>query len=155
VWPAGVFVASLGIVRHLSFRERRKKFSIVPATGLHSESNRVFPKPFRRVPSKQGPPKDLFSISCLPSGLRKKDCAKSAPNLAFSSDRKTHTVARRSERPPRSLVIPKSVHTPRDVIPNRAENPVRNLLLGCSSSPAPLPEFPMWKSSGNSVGSDD
>ncbi len=55
VWPAGVFVASLGIVRHLSL-QRAIKFSIVPATGLHSES-----KHFRRVPSKQGPPTRIFS----------------------------------------------------------------------------------------------
>jgi hypothetical protein len=67
VWPAGVFVASLGIVRHLSL-QRAIKFSIVPATGLHSES-----KHFRRVPSKQGPPTRIFSqFSVFRLGMRRK-----------------------------------------------------------------------------------
>jgi hypothetical protein len=44
------------------------------------------------------------------------------------------------------------------VIPNRAESPVRNLLLtlpGSSPDSAPNRKFPMWKSSGNPVGRDD
>src|ERR1700679_217098 len=50
-------------------------------------------------------------------------------------NRKTHTVAR-FRAPTKKPCHLESAHTPRDVIPNRAESPVRNLLLGCARSPA-------------------
>ena len=89
--------ATLGLVRHLSIRERVTKLSIVPATGLHSEKQHGF----RRVPSKQGPPKrDLFSIFCLPSRAVAKMRAPKRPRYG-----RPYCCAYRAPNP-RSLVIP-------------------------------------------------
>jgi hypothetical protein len=86
VWPAGVFVASLGIVRHLSFRERRKKFSIVPATGLHSESNSSPKGTFKARTSK-----GIFSqFHVFRIWLRKK-----LAEIGVQFRAEGHTVARR------------------------------------------------------------
>jgi hypothetical protein len=131
VWPAGVFVASLGIVRHLSLLESNLNR---PGHGT-SFGKQTFPK----GTFKQGPPTRIFSqffvfrSACAESGVY--------------PDRKA-ILLRVSERPnaePPSQAV---------VIPNGFT--VRNLLLGLLAAlllPRPA-KFPMWKSSGNSVGSD-
>jgi len=90
VWPAGVFVASLGIVRHLSF-QRAIKVLNCPGHGTRF-GKKAFPKgTFKARTSKQV---DLFSISCLPY----LGCPKSAPKAAFTPKRKT-ILLRVIERP--------------------------------------------------------
>src|SRR5271165_5104628 len=96
VWLAGRIVCnSRARPASKSVRDRVAKLSIVPATGLHSEKQ----DGFRRVPSKQGPPKGSF-LNFLSSVSA---CAKCPPKVAFRSERKTHTVACSSERQPKAL----------------------------------------------------
>jgi hypothetical protein len=68
VWLAGRIVCN-SRARPASKSLRERKPSIVPATGLHSEKQHGF----RRVPSKQGPPKGSF-LNFLSSviGVRRK-----------------------------------------------------------------------------------
>jgi hypothetical protein len=81
--------------------------------------------------------KDLFSIFCLPTRAVAKT---HAPKVA-STRPEGHTVARIHER-----------QTQRFVIPNRAESPVRNLLLAGSSPESASQSNPdvenIWKSCG-------
>jgi hypothetical protein len=118
VWLAGRIVCnSRARPASKSLRERITKLSIVPATGLHSESKTVS-EGYLQSKDLQ---RDLFSISCLP--------CRHAPKVAFCSDGRRILL--------RAVVSanPKACHpnrpiSQRDVIPNRAESPVRNLLFG-------------------------
>ena len=94
-WPV-VFVCN-SRARPASKDVERVKFSIVPATGLHSESNTVS-EGYLQSKDLQ---RDLFSIFCLPS--------RSAPKVAFVSGRKAHTVARCFELRSSSPVAPQGL----------------------------------------------
>jgi len=80
VWPAGVFVASLGIVRHLSFREQLKVLNR-PGHGTSFGKQTIYvsrPKGTFKARTSKG----IFSqFSCLPY--------RRAPKVAFHSGRKT------------------------------------------------------------------
>jgi len=118
VWLAGVFVASLGIVRHLRFQENKQraiKFSIVPATGLYSQHGFVEAAPkgtFKARTSKQAFfSQFLSSVIGLRENARRsrrfsrtedhtvarvleRQRIKSPPNLKFNSDREGHEFTR-------------------------------------------------------------
>src|SRR5580658_17177 len=82
VWLAGRIVCISRACPASNFKESVvRQFSIVPATGLHSEKQHGF----RRVPSKQGPPKGSF-LNFLSSDRH-------APKVAFVRP-EGHTVAR-------------------------------------------------------------
>ena len=119
-----------------------EKFSIVPATGLHSESSWLSQQVFRRVPSKQGTSRVSSFLNFLSSVS---GCAKCTPKLAFTPDGRPYCCAHSSARP--------EFLSPSLVIPNGFT--VRKICFA-GSSPALAPrKFPMWKSSGNPEECDD
>jgi len=82
--------ATLGLVRHLNLTRARNKALNCPGHGTSFGKQLSF----RRVPSKQGPPKGSF-LNFLSSVL---GCAKCVPKVALNPDRKT-ILLRASERP--------------------------------------------------------
>ena len=89
--------ATLGLVRHLSLRERKA----LNRPGHGTSFGKRFS--FRRVPSKQGPPKGSF-LNFLSSVS---GCRKMRSESGVLPRPEGHTVARkRKERPTQSHVIP-------------------------------------------------
>jgi hypothetical protein len=112
---AGRFCETLGLVRHLSIQRAAIEFSIIPATGLHSESNRVYLKTFPKGTFKARTSKGIFSqFLVFRIGLPKMHAES---GVWFRPE--DHTVARRERHINLSQVF---------VIPNRAESPVRHAL---------------------------
>jgi hypothetical protein len=109
-YPASKFPES--IVRSSA----ESKFSIVPATGLHSESNWFHVRPsegYLQSKDLQAGRSFLNFLSSVSGCLK---C--NAESGVLPRNGRPYCCARQSAQP-------KS-----DVIPNRAESPVRNLLLG-------------------------
>src|ERR1700686_4978829 len=100
---AGVFCC---ISRHrpASNVKSTEKFSIVPATGLHSECSWLSQQVFRRVPSKQGTSKVSSFLNFLSSVS---GCAKCTPKLAFYPGRKA--ILLRARRAPDQNFSPKAL----------------------------------------------
>jgi hypothetical protein len=98
VWLSRILLQLSCVPGIYVFRERRKKFSIVPATGLHSESNWFHVRPsegYLQSKDLQG----IFSqFLVFRIGLRKKLGEESSPKLALSSGRKA-ILLRAFERP--------------------------------------------------------
>jgi len=130
---AGVFCC---ISRHRPASKdlkRECRFSIVPATGLHSERN--FSK--GNLQSKE-PPKVSSFLNFLSSVS---GCAKCTPNLAFYPDRKAILLRAIRARPQNQ----KACHSKR---PFREESAFWVSLAALLFRS----RFPMWKSSGNHSG---
>ena len=134
MWLAGRVVCN-SRARPASKLLREREFSIVPATGLHSESSRLSQASLPKGTFKARTSKGIFSqFFVFRIGMRRK--------WRFT-DRKA--ILLRVRAPDAALPL-KAVVIPNGFI-------VRNLLLA-GSSPARAPQtFPMWKSSGNSVDS--
>jgi hypothetical protein len=109
-WPV-VFVATLVLVRHLSFKRAIKSSQLSrPRDSIRKENISEGYLQSKDLQASRSFLNFLSSVSGLPKKL--------AENGACSGT-EDHTVVRIRERPPKKLVIP-----------NRAESPVRNLLLG-------------------------
>jgi hypothetical protein len=123
--------ASLGLIRHLSIQENLE-FSIVPATGLHSESI-TYPKGTFKARTSKG----IFSqFLVFRIGVRRKWC--------HGSGRKA-ILLRAFERPSKTAVI---------LNPEQREGQESWFFAGRSPA-APPKTVQLWKTSGNSVGSDN
>jgi hypothetical protein len=110
----------------------REQFKVLNRPGHGTSFGKQSFKPFRRVPSKQGPPKDLFSISCLPSGLRQKRVRRNWRSIPIGRLILLRAVLSSTAmwgQPPSAV--------------RRAQLDLSCRQLSCSQ------KFPMWKSSGN------
>jgi hypothetical protein len=140
VWLAGVFLQLSGSSGIKLKREQLSEFSIVAATRLDSETIWFYLKRSEGYLQSKDLQSKFFS-QFLVFRLR---CPKTArvrkPPQPAMNKTEGHTVARR-------------MSAKRDVIPNRPERAVRNLLFVAALPPSlPTGIFPMWKSSGNPVG---
>ena len=122
MWLAGHNCLQLSsLVRHLMIQEGVKAFNC-PGHGTSFGKATQFPKgTFKARTSKRIFSQfSVFRPACAESGVDRPE---------------GHTVARIRERQTQRFVIAKGF-----VIPNRAESPVRNLLLGLAALLLPLPK---------------
>ena len=97
--------ATLGLVRHLSLKRACNKALNRPGHGTSFGKQHGF----RRVPSKQGPPKGSF-LNFSSSVL---GCAKCTPKVAFYPDRKTILLRVSVKSAQRSPPAPSRCHSER------------------------------------------